>query len=122
MSNRPETTLAGCCHPRRKFLADLGLGFTGWALGAMFQREGIVRANTSETTAPHIWQPQSPTTHHPAKAKSVIWIFLSGGLSHLESFDPKPELNKYAGKTFADTPYPQPVRIAAARAAFAFGD
>ena len=39
------------------------------------------------------------------KAKSVIWIFLCGGVSHVESFDPKPELNKYAGKTVDDTPY-----------------
>lgn len=99
---------SNCCHPRRKFLADIGLGFTGLALGAMFHREGIVRANTSEHAASQAWYPQSATTHHPAKAKSVIWIFLSGGLSHLESFDPKPELNKYAGKTFADTPYPNP--------------
>ena len=47
-------------------------------------------------------------SHFPAKAKSVIWIFLSGGYSHMETFDPKPALNKYAGKTFADTPYPNP--------------
>lgn len=44
-------------------------------------------------------------THFPAKAKHVIWIFLQGGLSHLESFDPKPELNKWAGKTIAETPH-----------------
>jgi hypothetical protein len=40
----------------------------------------------------------------PAKAKNVIWIFLSGGYSHLETFDPKPAVNKYAGKTYADLP------------------
>ena len=39
------------------------------------------------------------------KAKSVIWLFMIGGVSHLESFDPKPALNKYAGKTIAETPY-----------------
>ena len=44
----------------------------------------------------------------PAKsprAKSVIWLFMRGGLSHLESFDPKPMLNKYAGKSIAETPW-----------------
>jgi hypothetical protein len=40
-----------------------------------------------------------------AKAKSVIWIFLVGGMSQMESFDPKPELNKYAGKTIGESPY-----------------
>jgi hypothetical protein len=40
-----------------------------------------------------------------AQAKSVIWIFLCGGVSHMESFDVKPELNKYAGKSIDETPY-----------------
>ena len=40
-----------------------------------------------------------------AKAKAVIWIFLCGGVSHVESFDPKPELNRYAGKSIEATPY-----------------
>ncbi len=39
------------------------------------------------------------------KAKAVIWIFLCGGVSHVESFDPKPELNRYAGKSIEATPY-----------------
>ncbi len=43
--------------------------------------------------------------HHPAKAKNVIWIFLCGGVSHLESWGPKPALNKYNGKSIADTPF-----------------
>src|SRR3954453_10959942 len=76
---------------RRVFLADLGMGFTGLALGAMMR--GGARAE-----APR------------AGAKSVIWIFLSGGYSHLETFDPKPALNQFAGKTFAQTPFPDPLK------------
>ena len=107
MSHPHVRPAAGSLAPRRKFLADLGLGFTGLALGAMLHRDGITRA--SALAPPRgAWVPQSAHTHHPARAKSVIWIFLSGGLSHLESFDPKPELNKYAGQTFADTPYQNP--------------
>jgi hypothetical protein len=79
---------------RRSFLADTGLGFTGLALGAMLFRDGIARAD----------EPNG-LPHFPPRAKSVIWIFLCGGVSHLESFDVKPELNKYAGKSIADTPY-----------------
>ncbi len=36
--------------------------------------------------------------HHPPKAKSVIWLFMEGGPSHLDLFDPKPALQKYAGQ------------------------
>ena len=74
---------------RRHFLADTGMGFTGLALGAMLH---------NETKA-------APATHHPAKAQSVIWIFLAGGVSQMESFDVKPALNKYDGKTYDQTPF-----------------
>src|SRR3954468_697659 len=85
---------------RRSFLADTGMGFTGLALGAMLFKDGIARADSSPA-----WHPPDGKPHFPARAKSVIWIFLCGGISHLESFDVKPELNKYAGKSIADTPY-----------------
>ncbi|MFN0056309.1 MAG: DUF1501 domain-containing protein [Planctomycetales bacterium] len=93
------------CHstqgtPRRAFLADCGLGFTGLALGAMLARDGIVRAN--ETPA---WQPPTGQPHGTPKAQSVIWLFMNGGVSHLESFDPKPELNVHAGKSISETEY-----------------
>ncbi len=89
---------------RRAFLSDLGMGFTGLALGSMLADEGIVNANESE-----IDFPPTGTLHHTPKAKSVIWIFLSGGYSHLETFDPKPALNKFAGKTFDETPFANPM-------------
>ena len=82
---------------RRSFLADTGLGFTGLALGALLYRDGIARADALPVP--------DGKPHFTPKAKSVIWIFLCGGVSHVESFDPKPELNKYAGKTIDATPY-----------------
>lgn len=84
--------------PRRTFLADLGMGFTGLALGAMLQRQA--RAST-----PEAWRPPEGHPHFAPKAKSVIWLFMNGGVSHMESFDPKPMLTKYAGKTIAETPF-----------------
>jgi hypothetical protein len=83
--------------PRRAFLADCGMGFTGLALGAMLHRDGWA----SEAG----WAPPDGRPHYPPKARSVIWLFMNGGVSHLESFDPKPMLNKYAGKTIAETPF-----------------
>ena len=88
---------------RRAFLSDIGLGFTGLALGAMLHRDGLAGGRGGEP-------PGSPGPHFPPQAKSVIWVFLSGGVSQLESFDPKPALTKYAGKTFADTPFPDPLK------------
>ncbi len=89
---------------RRAFLSDLGLGFTGLALGSMLADDGIVRA---DATGPEVTG--TPGCHFAPRAKSVIWIFLSGGYSHLETFDPKPALNKYAGMTFDKTPFDNPV-------------
>jgi Protein of unknown function (DUF1501) len=82
---------------RRSFLADTGMGFTGLALGAMLARErsahaaGLDASTTVRALVP--------------RAKAVIWIFLCGGVSHVESFDPKPELNRFAGKSIDSTPY-----------------
>jgi len=83
---------------RRTFLADLGLGFTGLALGAMLHRDGIA----SDTRS---WAPPDGKPHFTPRAKSVIWLFMNGGVSHLETFDPKPMLNKFAGKSIAQTPF-----------------
>ena len=75
---------------RRDFLCRAGAGFGALALAGLM--DGDVRAakNISPT------QPKPP--HRPPTAKSVIWCFLDGGPSHLDLFDPKPELNKLAGK------------------------
>src|SRR5262245_44223842 len=81
---------------RRTFLADTGMGFTGLALGAMLFKDGVARA---DNPAP------DGRPHFTPRAKSVIWLFMCGGVSHVESFDVKPELNRFAGKTIDDTPY-----------------
>jgi hypothetical protein len=85
---------------RRTFLADLGMGFTGLALGAMLHRDGVARAAAHDT-----WMPPDGKPHATPKAKNVIWLFMNGGVSHLESFDPKPALNQYAGKSIHETPF-----------------
>ena len=86
---------------RRVFLADCGMGFTGLALGAMLQRDGILRADAHAAA----WALPDGKPHFPPKAKNVIWLFMLGGVSHVESFDPKPMLNKYAGKSIHETPH-----------------
>jgi len=92
---------------RRSFLADTGMGFTGLALGAMLFRDGVAKAATPAAADPHdaIWRPSTGQPHTTPRARAVIWIFLCGGVSHVESFDVKTELNAYAGKSIAETPY-----------------
>lgn len=90
-------------------LSDLGMGFTGLALGAMLAEDGIAADNPASATPAASPQPPDSQPHHSARADSVIWIFLSGGYSHVETFDPKPALNKYAGLTFDKTPFENPV-------------
>src|SRR5262245_41643791 len=51
------------------------------------------------------WQPPAGLPMMPQRAKRVIWLFMRGGVSHMESFDPKPALNTYAGKSIGDTPF-----------------
>src|SRR5688500_2149905 len=84
---------------RRSFLSDTGMGLTGLVLGSMLFRDG--RAVASELG----WQPPDGRPHFRPRAKSVIWIFLCGGVSHLESFDIKPALNTYADKSIDETPF-----------------
>src|SRR5437899_3684571 len=93
---------SSCCPgvSRRSFLLDTGMGFTGLALGTMLFGERAKGAPVHGT-----WTPPDGKAHFAPRAKSVIWIFLCGGVSHLESFDVKPELNKHAGKSIEETPY-----------------
>src|SRR5256885_14876900 len=79
---------------RRIFLADTSMGLTGLALGSLLP-----------AAEPDVWTPPDGKPHFPPKAKRVIWLFMLGGVSHVDTFDPKPALNKYAGKNISETPF-----------------
>lgn len=76
-------------------------GFTALAAAAMLHQDGLGRGPDGRT----VWTPPNGKPHFEPKAKRVIWLFMNGGVSHMESFDPKPMLNKYAGKTIQETPF-----------------
>ncbi len=84
---------------RRDFLARAGAGFGSIALATMAS-ESRAAGPTGEET-PTVGRPATPRL--PATAKSVIWCFLDGGPSHIDLFDPKPELNRLAGKPLPDS-------------------
>ena len=75
-------------HTRRDFLRTTGAGF-GWLAFAALQAS-LQAAEKSRYISPLAPKPG----HHPAKAKRVIFLFMNGGPSHLETFDWKPELKK----------------------------
>jgi hypothetical protein len=76
---------------RRDFLTRSGGGFGLLALLSLMERDGAA--------APVAHAPGSPRApHFPATAKSVIWLFLDGGPSHIDLFDPKPQLTKLDGQ------------------------
>jgi len=85
---------------RRAFVSTTGMGFASLAAAAMLAKDGVVRAE--EVPA---WSAPDGNPHFTPKAKSVIWLFMNGGVSQAESFDPKPALSKYAGKSISETPF-----------------
>ncbi len=98
---------------RRGFLADMGLGVTGLALGELLgrdSRKAAAESSAGDHTGAEEWQPADGRPNFAPKARSVIWVFLSGGVSHMETFDPKPALNRYAGMTFEETGLPNPIQ------------
>src|SRR6516162_6121025 len=81
-----------CACSRRTFLARTGMGFGWLALGGVLDRTAA--AGEIDPLRPLAPRPG----HFPGKAKHVIHIFANGGPSHVDTFDPKPALARYAGK------------------------
>ena len=81
---------------RRDFLQRTGMGFGVAGLAGMLDPAGLLGASASGVEEINPMAPKAP--HFPGKAKRVVHIFLNGGLSHVDSFDPKPILDEYHGK------------------------
>lgn len=79
-----------CGRTRREFLWQTGAGFTGTALTALLARDGYFAARANEGAHRNPLAPKSP--HFAPKAKSVIFLFMYGGPSHIDTFDYKPEM------------------------------
>ncbi len=82
---------------RRQWLSNAGTGFGALALNSLLENQAP--ANQNDLNNPLA----SKNPHHFAKAKSVIFLFMEGGPSHIDLFDPKPLLNKLAGKQLPDS-------------------
>jgi hypothetical protein len=76
---------------RRRFFQECAGGIGIAALAQLMEKEGRAAAADVNPLAPR-------KPHFPAKAKNVIFMFMEGGPSQLDLFDPKPELQKWSGK------------------------
>ena len=81
---------------RRELLMRSGLG-VGWMAASTVLQESLhAKPPTLKQQDPHTLAARHP--HFPARAKAVIHIFANGGPSHIDTFDPKPKLEEYAGR------------------------
>lgn len=83
---------------RRDFLFRAGEGVSGVALAAMLQQDGLLAAGGA-CDAEGVVSPTAPQDpHFKPRAKAVISLFMSGGVSHVDTFDHKPMLEKHHGE------------------------
>ncbi len=83
---------------RRRFLRQAGGGFGAIALAALLDRDGLLRAE-SLGIKPLAARPP----HASARARRVIYLFMHGGPSHVDLFDPKPDLIRHAGQPLPES-------------------
>jgi hypothetical protein len=84
---------------RREMLCRCGMGFGATAFAGLMAELGLTSAAPAEAAGVQAMGPLAPKSpHFPGKAKRVIHIFCNGGPSHVDTFDPKPMLDKYHGQ------------------------
>jgi len=85
---------------RRELLQNIACGFGSVAMTHLVSSENVV-AEEPPVQSNHVVSGLSPkATHFDPKATSVIFLYMDGGVSQVDSFDPKPELEKWNGKPF----------------------
>ncbi|HEY7311426.1 MAG TPA: DUF1501 domain-containing protein [Gemmataceae bacterium] len=82
---------------RRQMLCSLGNGFGALGLASVLAGEGLLASTARAAGSSNPLAPKAP--HFPARAKRVIFLFMNGGPSQVDTFDPKPALAKYAGQS-----------------------
>src|SRR5262249_40146382 len=101
---------------RREMLSRCGMGMGLVALTSSLGEMGLHAASNSQAINP--LTPKQPPL--PAKAKRVLHLFMNGGASHVDTFDPKPSLAKFAGKPIPITLKTERRTAAAFPSPFAF--
>ncbi|SFH92999.1 DUF1501 domain-containing protein [Planctomicrobium piriforme] len=87
-----------CGTGRREFIWEMGAGFAGVALAGLLEQDGFFARYASAATVSSESSLSARAPHFPTKVKSVIFLLMNGGPSQVDTFDPKPALEKYAGQ------------------------
>src|SRR5687768_3222015 len=91
----------GLCCSRRHFLGNGALGMGSLALAYLLQQDGLLAAEPKKPDlASRRFDTLPKPPPKPARAKAMISMFMIGGPSQMDLFDPKPLLNEYDGKAF----------------------
>ena len=94
---------------RRVFLrrSAQGIGVGSMALATLLHENGVLAADVTGPAGGKAdadrWSGVVSPLHHPAKVKRVIWLYMAGGMSHLETFDEKPKLAEMSGKPMPES-------------------
>ncbi len=104
---------------RRELLSRVGVGFGNLALMPLLESSGWLARQAAASEPLNPFQTKPP--HFQPRARHVIHLFMNGGPSHVDTFDPKPALAKYAGVTLdrpnlpterkTGSPFPSPFRF-----------
>src|SRR5438132_150455 len=86
---------------RREVLCRIGGGIGGLALATVLSDAGLLANESSAAGAMNPLAPKLP--HFPARAKRLIFLFMNGGPSHVDTFDPKPELTRLNGQSVPES-------------------
>ncbi len=90
-----------CGRTRRSFLWEMGGGFAALPLVELLSRDGFFSSSVRASLAEDLTHPLAPKApHFPAKAKHCVFLFMNGAPSHVDTFDPKPELDRSDGKAY----------------------
>jgi len=90
---------------RRTFLANSFAGIGGLAMASLFGEglSGTAHATSRPTASPHPWPSLPGLPHFAPKAKRLVHLCMAGGPSHIDTFDPKPELSRINGQPFPES-------------------
>jgi hypothetical protein len=91
------------CFTRRHFLASHTMGIGGVALAWLLNREGLLADPSRPDLSPRRFDLTPKATHFEPRARAMISLFMQGGPSHLDLFDPKPMMKRYDGQPFPGT-------------------
>ncbi len=99
MANQKKRTGSFCGRTRREFLWQTGGGFGAAAMTSMLSNDGFFDASASATETAYANPLAAKPPHFAPKAKSVIFLFMYGGPSHIDTFDEKTAMKGMDGKT-----------------------